>query len=159
MIKGLEFLKSWRFWVWQIASTALMTLGIAGVHIASAVYFPRMADGSPDDLYPLLLGFVLVTIFVAAAWFIFMRGNLHRRYPMAYWPQLFTVVVIVATAIVVLELIAVRRFLVEPILDGVESTPLFSMYVMVVGWAFGQWAAMAEWAVMTDADRDTELAD
>ena len=50
MIAGLEFLKSWRFWIVLTASTSAIMLGKAGVHIALMLYTPRpetITGGTP----------------------------------------------------------------------------------------------------------------
>lgn len=50
MIAGLEFIRSWRFWIMLIAATSAVTLGSAGVHIALALYLPAMAI-EPDPYF------------------------------------------------------------------------------------------------------------
>jgi hypothetical protein len=156
MTAGLEFLISWRFWLMLTGSTSAITLGTAGGHIAAVLYFTPMLDGSPDQIYSLLTGFLLLIFFTVAAWYIFGRGDSYFLYPKAYEIRLFLAVAAVTGVVVGLEALAIRRFFVDPILDGAASSNFTTVFGFVFGFGGGQWASKAAWSAMTGAGSDSD---
>ena len=156
MIAGLEFLKSWRFWVVLTASTFFINLGTAGAYIAAVFYFPPMYDGSPDDIYHGLTGFLLMILFVIAAPVMVGRDGHGRPYPEAHQIRLMLAVGFTVAVVIGLEAYAIRWFLLDPILDGAASSNITPVFGILFGISGGRWIAEAEWAAMTGANGDGE---
>lgn len=148
MVAGLEFLKSWRFWLVLTGSTTAITLGTAGGHIAAALYFTPMLDGSPDQIYLLFTGFLLLILFSVVAWYMFARDGRYLLYPKSYEIRLFLAVAVATGVVVGLEGLAIRWFFVAPLLDGAASSNFTLVFGFLFGIGGGQWAARAEWAAM-----------
>lgn len=126
MIAGLEFLRSWRFWLMLTASTSAVTLASTGAHIVVALYFP-LVDGKPDELYHGMLAFAFFTP-IAGLTVNFARLNARdSQYPEGREPPLFGGVLVAAAVVVSVEDIAVTRLLLEPVL-GADAHLFFPLY-------------------------------
>lgn len=154
MIAGLEFLKSWRFWVVLVASTFAITLGSAGVHIALALYLPAIAV-EPDEFYS-LLGGVAVLFLATGLWFIHLRNKQALHYPEEYRELLSLFIAITSVFIVILEWVAVNWLIVKPIVADAPGGTVYSLFVFLFAFSFGQRIATEEWAAITGAGSDAD---
>lgn len=156
MIAGLEFLKSWRFWIVLVASTFLITLGTAGGYIVSVRYFPLLS-GEPDPLYQMLAGFAVCFPVGGLVWLFYRQEKPVRRYPKERKLRLALCVAVATGIVVVIENFAVTRFLLDPVLGADANQHLSTLFAFLFGMGFGQAIASTEWAAMigpgSDADR------
>lgn len=155
MIKGLEFLKSWRYWAWVAGPTWAMMLWMAVATDLSAGYFSPMADGSPDILYPILLGFPLIALFFVIAWMVFVRGGKGEPYPEKYGSRIMFAAMFSAQIAAVFAALPVKLFI-PYLVSGGENPFFFSFFVWMPGWLCGQLAGGREWARMTGAAGDPD---
>jgi hypothetical protein len=147
MIAGLEFLKSWRFWVVLTASTSAVMLGVACANIVSTLYFP-LPGGNPNPLYPSLAGLVVFVLIMGLLWFFYRPRKRGTNYPEGHNLR-FSLGIAVATAIVVIiENLAVTRLLLDPVLGANEYQHFSLSFAFLFGIIFGQWVAMTEWTAM-----------
>ena len=155
MIAGLEFLKSWRYWLVLTASTSAIMLGAAGAHIASVLYFPPRG-GEPDSLYPLLAGFVLFWLGAGLFWLFYWRNAQIYNEPEEHSIRFFLGVIFATSIVVILERVSVNRLILEPIVSG-ESGPGFSyLAAYLFGIVFGPVIARIERTAMIGAGSDAD---
>lgn len=154
MIAGLEFIRSWRFWIMLTASTTAIMLGSAGVHIALTLFLPVMAV-EPDPFFS-LLGGVAVLFLATGLWFIHLRNKQALHYPKEYRELLSLFIAITSVFVVILEWVAVNWLIVKPIVADAPGATVYSLFVFLFAFSFGQWIAVAEWAAMTGVDSDAD---
>lgn len=151
MNEGLEFLKSWRFWASLTALTSAITLGGAGVYIASVLYFPQLA-GEPIPLFPLLAGYAPVFLAGGVCWLFYRRDDRAHRYHKEHGLPVVLGTVL-ATALVVLPVVvSVHWLIVEPIVPDAPGSGIYRSSGFLFGVIFGPLIASVEGAAMSDAD-------
>ncbi len=161
MITGLEFLKSWRFWVVLTASTSAITLGTAGVYIASVQYL-TLVGGEPDPLYIFLAiylaGFALCFLAGAVLWLYYRRDESDRHYPEKHRTRLFLGSIGATSIVVLFENTAVHWLIVQQIVQDQPVGGFYYIGAILFGIGFGPLIASREWAAMLDTDDDPDRA-
>ena len=97
---------------------------------------------------------MLLALFTGITWYIFGRDGQYLLYPKAYEIRLVLAVTFLTAVVVGLEGLAIRRFFVDPMLDGAASSNFTMVFGIVFGISGGQWLAKREWAAMTGAGRE-----
>lgn len=154
MPEGLEFLKSWRFWVLLSAGTLVVTLGSAAAHIVSVHYLPFRAGG-PEIVLPFLASgawLLAVGSFLA----IFCYGRRSRvQYPEKYVSRMAVALPAISCVLGIAAIVAVQRIVLRPIVPDYPFHGLHSVLPFLFGITYGRVIAEAERAAMTGA-RDAE---
>lgn len=154
MIAGLEFLKSWRFWVVLTASTSAVTIGTAGVSVVLTLSFPRLA-GWTHGLFSMLAGFAFCILVAGIVWFFYRSVNWARPRPDEHSLRRFIGVIVAAGMVALLEGMAVYLLLVVPILagraDGSVALVVSMMAANFFGLSAGRVIAEFEQTAIMDA--------
>lgn len=151
MIEGLDFIRSWRFWIMLVASTSAVTLGVAGAYIVSALYFP-LVDGKPGRLYHLLVALAFFLPFVGLVWFFFRREAQVAHYSEDHRLRLIAGVAVAAAIVATIEDLVVTLFFLVPVLGANANQHLTIIFALFFGMGFGQDIAAKEQAKMMGYD-------
>jgi hypothetical protein len=158
MTTGLEFFRSWRFWVFFVGSTSLVMLASTGVQIAVVSYL-RAPDIEPDPFFSLLGGLAVLFLSVAVFWFAYVRNNGEPHYPKEHEELLSLIIMVVAMLVTVAEWSAVHFLFINWTAPDAPDDGGFSVFLV---WAFalgsGPYIAMVEWDAMRGANSDPNRA-
>ncbi len=157
MITGLEFLKSWRFWVLFLGSTSLVMLASEGVHIALVSYLQAL-DIEPDPFFSLLGGIAVLFLSVAILWFAYVRNRGEPHYPREHRQMLLLIFAVAALCVTVALKAAVNLLLDIWIVPDAPGGGPFSFLVLIFAFSSGPYIAMVEWEAVTGANSDPNRA-
>ena len=147
MIEGLEFLRSWRFWVLFIGSTSAVMFASAGVHIALALYLPAL-DVEPDPFFSLLGGGAVMLFASGLVWFIYRSEHREVFYPHEHRLTLLLIFGFASLLVAVAAFAGVHWMIVKPIVPDAAGNSIYAIFVFVFAFSFGQYLAMVEWETM-----------
>lgn len=154
MPEGLEFLKSWRFWVVLSAGNLLVTLGTVAAHIVSVLYLPFRA-GEPEIVLPFLASLVW-SIAVGSLLCIVCRGRWQNtQYPAKFQMRMAFTATVVSGLMNLAAVIGIERAVLMPIVPDYPFQGLLPVVPLLFGISYGRLIAEAEWTAMTGA-RDAD---